>query len=251
MTADTAVEALSLDSTSPPTPGCLSSWDTTSPHWGPLHTSPPPNVSEAQGPCFPWACAWRLGFAILSQCWVLTTGHLSFGLGLPTCPYHSLDGNSPCWRPTPPPSTSPLPVQRKHRWFSGSRIQQISFPRTKPCPRRPLLLQPRLKRPRTSFPPPGARAAPGLNSALPEPNEKRGHKERCQDATPSLSQTVCCPAPAPVTYGFFGRERGRGWRGRPHLPAVPEPSLAEASDSCLWEAPSPDKGTQPSTSVAQ
>ena len=73
------------------------------PTGGPLHTSPPPDVSEAQGPCFPWACAWRLGFAILSQCWVLTMGHLSFGLGLPTCPYHSLDGNSPCWRLTPRP----------------------------------------------------------------------------------------------------------------------------------------------------
>ena len=158
-----------------------------------------------------------MGFAILSQCWVLTTGHLSFGLGLPTCPYHSLDGNSPCWRPTPPPSTSPLPVQRKHCWFSGSHIQQISFPRTKPCPRCPLLLQPRLKRPRTSFPPPWSQSHPRavhcacVNSALPEPHKKRGHKGRCQDATLSLSQTVCCPAPAPVSDGFSGREKGQGW----------------------------------------
>lgn len=135
MTADTAVEALSLDSTSPPTPGRLSSWDTTSPHWGPLHTSPPPNVSEAQVPCFPWACAWCLGFAILSQCWVLTTGHPNFGLGLPTCPYHSLDGNSPCWRLTPPPL--PHPHFRSNGSIAGLLgpvFSRLASPEPSPAP---------------------------------------------------------------------------------------------------------------------
>lgn len=113
------------------------------PTGGPLHTSPPPNVSEAQGPCFPWACAWRLDFAILSQCWVLTTGHLSFGLGLPTCPYHSLDGNSPCWRLTPPPLPHPhFRSNESIAGFLGPVFSRLASPEPSPAPGAPSFSSP-------------------------------------------------------------------------------------------------------------
>lgn len=49
---------------------------------------PSPDASEGWGPSFPWACAWHLGFGILSQRSALAMGHLSFSLSLPTCPWH-------------------------------------------------------------------------------------------------------------------------------------------------------------------